>query len=488
LHAPLRVLIVEDLPEQAELVAHELTNAGFVLAWSIASDLKGCRSAIEQGVDLVVADCNTVHIDLPALMALLGELSDPPPVVSLSTDDSEEVTRECLRNGASAFLHKFRLDEIGELARGLVETRGPRRAAAISSGLTDPRSFAENACDLIAELSCDGRLLYVNPSLETCLGYAAKELAGRRVFEFVHPDHLPRALESLREAIETGSASRGAHRVRRRDGSWRWLESTGNPYRTADGERRVIVISRDVTERFERVEEPGDVTPERRPERDLRMVQPLEDLGPLLGEIADGLNSLLTLIATEAESVERQLDPSSWLRREMGRIIDAVDRGTALVRRLLAFSTALPGETQISDPSKVAPEEAGPETILLVEDDDRLRSVVRETLEEEGYAVLQAASGEEALERTANHAGPIHLMLSEGVMPGIDGQELAQRLGASRPRTRVILMSDFAGDGAEPLPKGMRPADFLRKPFTLAALRAKLREILEEDPDRLESG
>jgi hypothetical protein len=49
-------------------------------------------------------------------------------------------------------------------------------------------------------------------------------------------------------------------------------------------------------------------------------------------------------------------------------------------------------------------------------------------------------------------------------------------------------MSDFAGDGAEPLPKGMRPADFLRKPFTLAALRAKLREILEEDPDRLESG
>jgi PAS domain S-box-containing protein len=298
--------------------------------------------------------------------------------------------------------------------RGLLETRGPRRAAAIGSGLTDPRSFAENACDLIAELSSDGRLLYVNPSVETHLGYAAKELAGRRVFEFVHPDHLPRTLESLREAVETGSASRGAHRVRHRDGSWRWLESTGNPYRTADGERRVIVISRDVTERFERDEEPGAVTP--------------------------------------------------------------------------ALSTELPRETQISDPSKVAPEEAGPETILLVEDDDRLRSVVRETLEEEGYAVLQAASGEEALERTANHAGPIHLVLSEVVMPGIDGQELAQRLGASRPRTRVILMSDYAGDGAEPLPKGMRPADFLRKPFTLAALRAKLREILEEDPDRLESG
>ena len=52
---------------------------------------------------------------------------------------------------------------------------------------------------------------------------------------------------------------------------------------------------------------------------------------------------------------------------------------------------------------------------------------------------------------------------------------------------RVILMSHLAGGGVEPLPKGMRPADFLRKPFTLAALRAKLYQILEEDPDRREA-
>jgi PAS domain S-box-containing protein len=487
LHAPLRVLIVEDLPEQAELVAHELTNAGFLLGWSMASDLQGCRSAVEEGVDLVVADCNTVHIDLPALMALLGELRDPPPVVSLSTDDSEEVARECLRGGASAFLHKFRLDEIGALVRGLLETGGPHRAAAVRSGLTPLHSFAENACDPLAELSSDGRLLYINPSAEAFLGYAAKQLAGRRVFEFVHPDHLPRALESLREAIETGSAGRGTHRVRRGDGSWRWLESTGTPYRTAAGERRLIVISRDVTERFERDEEPGAVAPGG-PERDLRAVQPLEALGPLLGEISNGLNRLLGAIATEAESARRNPDPSSALQREPDRIIDAVDRGTTLVRRLLALSTELPRETQISQPSRFSPEEGAAETILLVEDDGRLRSVTRETLEEEGYAVVEAASGEEALERAENHSGPIHLMLSELVTPTIDGRELAQHLATSRPRTRVLLMSKLAAGGVEPLPKGMRPADFLRKPFTLAALRAKLREILEEDPDRLESG
>ena len=153
------MLVVEDLPEQAEIVAHELTNAGFVLAWSIASDLDGCRSAMEDAVDVVVVDCDTVEVDLPALMALVGELSDPPPVVSLSTDDSEEVARECLRHGASAFLHKFRLDRIGELVRGLIESRGPRRGGAIGSGFVDLRSVAEHACDLIAEISADGRFV-----------------------------------------------------------------------------------------------------------------------------------------------------------------------------------------------------------------------------------------------------------------------------------------------------------------------------------------
>lgn len=410
---PLRLLVVEDLPEQAEIVAHELTNAGFVLTWSIASDLDGCRSAIEDGVDVVVADRDTV--DLSALMALVGELGDPPPVVSLSTDAGEEVAGECLRKGARAFLHKFRLHEIGDLVRGLVETGDLRRAAASGSGSLDPRSFAETAGDLIAEISSDGRFLYVDPGVETSLGYTWDELTGRRAFEFVHPDDLPGILEFLQKATETGAPSRGVHRVRRRDGSWHWLESTGNPFRTTDGERRVVVISREVTERL------GNIPPD----------VPLEATAELAIPSADGA---------------------------------------------------------AAGPSKPAPEEAVPETILLVEADDPLRSVIRETLEEERYAVVEAASGEEALEKAAHHSGPIHLVLSDVVMPGIDGRELARRLGASRPRTRVILMSGAPGYGVGPLPDGVRPPGHLPKPFTLAALRAKLHQVLEEEPDSLESG
>jgi len=415
LRVPLRVLIVEALPEQAELVAHELTNAGFLLAWSIASDPDACRSAIEAGVDVVVADCDTVEIDLPGLMAMVGELSDPPPVVGVSTDDSEEVARECLRAGASAFLHKFRIDEIGNLVRSLMRGRGSRRAAVSHGGLADPRSFAENACDLIVEISADGRLLYVNPSVEKKLGYTVDELAGRRVFEFLHPEDLPVALDFLRMARETGAASRGAHRARRRDGSWCWLDSAGNPYRTPNGERRIVAIAREVTEHF----------------------------------------------------------PNA---------LPAARRDTSVERASPSADHAAAG------PSTVGPEQAGRETILLVEGEDPLRSVIRQTLEEEGYVVLPAASGEEALEWAARHSGPIHLVLSDAVMPRIDGRELAERFAASHPGIRVILMSDSPGDGVEPLSKGISAPSFLRTPFTLAALRAKLHQTLEEDPDRRESG
>ncbi len=415
MRVPLRVLIVEDRPEQAEIVAHELIRAGFDLACSIASDPAGCRTALEDGVDVVVADCETVEIDAPALMALIGERSDPPPVVSLSTDDSEETARACLRQGAAAFLHKFRLDEIGELVRSLLETRGPPGGAASRSRRVGLEGFAEKARDLVAEVSSDGRLLDVHPSVEAKLGFTATELTGRRVFELVHPDDLPVTLEFLQKARETGSAGRITHRVRHRDGTWRWLESIATPRSAADGERPIVCVAREIT-------------------------------GPL-PELPPGASPEATAELARSSAGESRAEPS-----EEGR------------------------------------EESDAETILLVGHQDHVRSVIRESLVEEGYQVVEAESGEEALEKASQHSGPIHLLLCEGAMPGMSGRELAARVGTSWPRTRVVLMSEPPGDDVEPLPRGVHPGCLLRKPFTLASLRAKLREILEEDPVRSRSG
>ncbi len=153
-----------------------------------------------------------------------------------------------------------------------------------------------------------------------------------------------------------------------------------------------------------------------------------------------------------------------------------VDEGTA---RDDAEGTAAAGEETGSAAPARDPQVARRETILLVEDAQRVRAVVREILDMHGYEVIEARHGVEALGESARHEGPIHLMVTDVVMPEMGGRELAQRLVPLRPEMKVLYMSGYADDaivshGA--LGAGMA---FLAKPFTPDALAAKVREMLD---------
>jgi len=122
------------------------------------------------------------------------------------------------------------------------------------------------------------------------------------------------------------------------------------------------------------------------------------------------------------------------------------------------------------------------ETILLVEDALRVRAVVREILEMNGYNVLEARHGVEALEISERHQGPIHLMVTDVVMPQMSGRELAQRLQPLRPDMKVLYMSGYTDDAIVRhgvLGAGMA---FLSKPFTPDALALKVSEVLDTPP------
>jgi len=121
----------------------------------------------------------------------------------------------------------------------------------------------------------------------------------------------------------------------------------------------------------------------------------------------------------------------------------------------------------------------GNETILLAEDETSLRTLTRTTLELCGYKVLEAKDGVEALEVSERHAGPIELLLTDIVMPGMGGRPLAQELTIRRPEIRVVYMSGYTGQavGAQgPVEPG---SDFLPKPFTREILTRKIREALD---------
>ena len=124
-------------------------------------------------------------------------------------------------------------------------------------------------------------------------------------------------------------------------------------------------------------------------------------------------------------------------------------------------------------------QQRGSEVILVVEDESALRALIKEVLQSLGYRVLEAPNGSEALVLAEWHHEPISLMLTDVVMPGMSGRELADRLVVLRPKTRVLFMSGYTDDAV--FHHGVVPSGvpFLQKPFTSDALACKVREILD---------
>ena len=116
------------------------------------------------------------------------------------------------------------------------------------------------------------------------------------------------------------------------------------------------------------------------------------------------------------------------------------------------------------------------ETILLVEDETSLRTLSRRYLQNQGYTVLEAADGAAAIAICSRHAGPIHLLLTDVVMPGMNGRELARRICAMRPETKVLFMSGYSENTVAQDGLVEEPIALLQKPFALSALGFKVRE------------
>jgi two-component system cell cycle sensor histidine kinase/response regulator CckA len=129
--------------------------------------------------------------------------------------------------------------------------------------------------------------------------------------------------------------------------------------------------------------------------------------------------------------------------------------------------------------SGVAPTLTGVETIPLVEDEDAVRAVTRLTLQGLGYQVLGASQWTEAIRHCEQHRGPIHLLLTDVVMPEMGGRELAERLTQIRHDLKVLYLSGYTDDSI--IRHGVLQADvaFLQKPFTPAALATKVRNVLD---------
>ncbi|HEY6097023.1 MAG TPA: PAS domain S-box protein, partial [Candidatus Deferrimicrobium sp.] len=160
------------------------------------------------------------------------------------------------------------------------------------------------------------------------------------------------------------------------------------------------------------------------------------------------------------------------------RVNSAADRGSTFLIYLprVAASDAGPlGE----DPPFLPHPSPGTETVLLAEDDEVVRRLAREVLSGNGYQVLEAGNGREALLLSEAHRGEIHLLLTDVEMPKMSGRELGERIRIQRPALRILYMSGYTDDAI--LREGILEdgIPFLQKPFTQEGLARKVREVLD---------
>ncbi len=169
--------------------------------------------------------------------------------------------------------------------------------------------------------------------------------------------------------------------------------------------------------------------------------------------------------------IVKQSGGSIWVRSEVGH-------GST-------FDVYFPLSEHESAPPATPPPATPPrgsETILVVEDEEGIRTVMRRLLSQAGYTVVEASSANEALERIATHRGPLDLVITDIVMPGISGIEMARMLRAERPGLRIILSSGYAAEAIDAHLDKEPGWSLISKPYMGQTLLREVRRVLDEQP------
>jgi CheY-like chemotaxis protein len=163
--------------------------------------------------------------------------------------------------------------------------------------------------------------------------------------------------------------------------------------------------------------------------------------------------------------------------RDLSQTVFSPGRGTTVTVYLPRAAGPVP---QPDQPGRRAAAPRGTETVLLVEDEPGVRALAAQALRNAGYTVLEAADGAAAVRAADGHPGPVHLLVTDVVMPGDNGRAVADRLRQSRPGLRVLYVSGYTDDTV--VHHGVQQAgvEFLQKPFTPSVLAQRVRAVLDK--------
>lgn len=250
-----RILVLESAEADYDRTLHELMESEFKVVARRVADPKSFERALEEfRPDMVLADYMTESCEGLAAMRHVLERWPNLPFIFVSHEIHEASVIEALKLGATDYVFKEHLSRLTlSVHRALREADEMRELAFAHQKIQKSeeyfRSLIENATDLIAVLGPQGEMHFASPSVRKVMGYDPKELVGKNLMDFVHPQDMEDA-QYLFTAASTKSDVSAEFRFLHQNGSWRGLEAVGKSIVDEAGELRLIINARDITDRL----------------------------------------------------------------------------------------------------------------------------------------------------------------------------------------------------------------------------------------------
>jgi len=328
----LRVLVVEDRTEDAELAIRELRRAELNCETRRVDKADAFRRALgEFRPDIVLADYTVPGFGGMAALEILKAEAPAIPLIIVTGSMDEETAAECIKSGAADYVLKTNLIRLGPAISGALayaQSQADKQVAESALRISERRfrALVEESWDAVALFAGDGTILYGSPATTRLLGYELSEFVGRNAMELIHPDDRAGVLVRLQDAMGAPRAPvQVAARVRHKNGSWRYLEGVFTNLIDDPSVGAIVNNYRDVTDR-------------RILEEQVMMSQKMEAIGRLAGGVAHDFNNILTAIGGYSDLLLADLPPDDRRRHDVEEIHQATQRAAALTQQLLAFS------------------------------------------------------------------------------------------------------------------------------------------------------
>lgn len=515
---PLRALIVEDSEVDAELLLHELSRRGFEVTFERVETAQSMQAALEtRAWDIVLSDFSLPTFDAFRALEVLKASGLDIPFIVVSGTIGEETAADALVAGAGDFIVKGRLARlVPAIERELREAKiratlsrteeqllhaqkmeaVGRLAGGVAHDINNVLSVILIGAELVSgALAPDDPILEDVEDIRTA-GLRATALT-RQLLAFSRQQVMEIRVVDLNEVV-TGVESM----LRRMIGedvelSTRCGEAIGkvevDPGQIEQVLMNLAVNARDAMPRGGRLTiETHRVTLDEDRALSLVDVKPGDYVVLSVCDDGTGMDR-----ATQARIFE-----PFFTTKEQGRgtglglstVFGIVRQcgGHIFVHSEVGVGSTFDVYFPTTDRANVTPvlrtppvgSLQGSETVLLVEDDEAVRTLVRVVLRKQGYEVLEARAGEDAVRLCREHASVIHLLLTDVVMPRMGGEEIARALRQMRPSLKVLFMSGYTKSAVVHDGPSDSPVAFLQKPITPETLLRKVRAVLDDAHSR----